>query len=258
MRIYDAEDLKKLLNIGLLQKEGLRISEIAHLDDEEIHEKVTLCSPKRDIYFRNLKLSVLNSDKKNFQKTYQNLSNSLEFSTIYAQYFVPLLAEIGDLWSLGIVSISKEHWASQLIVEKIMENYLQVQKSTTTKRQTHDIVLFLPENELHEISLRFANYILATKGLTANYLGLGIPFSDWDDLLSKRNTIFIGYFTMPFIESSWKEWIEKFENRNEYNNQLWLMGPFFTKINWQPSTRDIKKISNLESFIEQIELEFKD
>jgi DNA-binding transcriptional MerR regulator len=76
IRYYTDEDLKTLLNVSLLNKHGIKISSIAHMDKSEMGEKVlsvTSASSDEDVLTESLLRSMLDFDEERFEKALNTL-----------------------------------------------------------------------------------------------------------------------------------------------------------------------------------------
>ena len=88
----------------------------------------------------------------------------------------PFLNRIGTLWVTGSVGPAQEHFISNLIRQKIIVaiDGQVVKQSPDSKK----FLLFLPEGELHEMGLLFANYMIRARNHKVIYLGQSLPFSE--------------------------------------------------------------------------------
>lgn len=71
IRYYDEVDLRKLLNVALLNRNGFKISEIAELTEEQIRAKVMLLAIEKSDHENQLQaltLSMLDLDEQAFEK----------------------------------------------------------------------------------------------------------------------------------------------------------------------------------------------
>ena len=88
-------------------------------------------------------------------------------------------------------------------------------------------VLFLPENEIHEIGLLFANYELILRGHKTIYLGQTIPLESLVDLKKYYdNPYFVSYFTVTPTKDDLNQYLEDFQEklRAEMPGRLWILG----------------------------------
>ena len=179
IRTYTGEDLKLVLNISLLREHGHKISNIAKISLEEMSKEVMAISDKQVNYpdqIQSLTISMVDLDEERFEKLMSTniLKFGLENTMINIIY--PFLTRIGMLWVTGSIGPAQEHFISNLIRQKIIvATDAQVVKLNENSKT---FVLYLPEGELHEIGLLFANYILRSKNHKVIYLGQSLPFNE--------------------------------------------------------------------------------
>ena len=86
-------------------------------------------------------------------------------------------------------------------------------------------VLFLPNEEIHDIGLFYANYEILLYGYKVIFLGQSLPMEDLD-YLSKLfdNTVFVSYLTVK--PENVEEYIHKFTNQicTSACCEYWLLG----------------------------------
>src|SRR5690606_1210792 len=166
IRYYSLASLQKLLNIVLLCNNGHKISKIAQLPEEEIPALVKRINSEACINNESLnsfKLAMVNFDQDLFIQTYNTLATTNTFREIFYDVFIPLLTELGLLWQTDTINPAHEHFITALIKQKVIANteYLPF---TNPQNRSEVFVLYLPENEIHEIGLLFLNYELILKG----------------------------------------------------------------------------------------------
>jgi DNA-binding transcriptional MerR regulator len=203
IRYYTPEDLTKLLNIVLLNKNGLKISKIAAMSEQDITLKsreLAVSSGINDEAINSFKVSMFQFDKILFNTTYHTLLGKKTFREIFKEVFIPFLEEIGLLWQTETLLPAHEHFISNLIAQKIQTNTEELQYDITDQSKTY--VLFLPENEIHELGLLYLNYELVLKGFHTIYLGQSLPLNNLNYFLEgARKICFISAFTIqPYDE----------------------------------------------------------
>jgi methanogenic corrinoid protein MtbC1 len=88
----------------------------------------------------------------------------------------PFLAKIGMLWQTGSILPAQEHFISNLIRQKMT---VAIDGQYVTERESKGKwLLYLPEGELHELSLMFASFLLRARKFKVIYLGQNLPKSD--------------------------------------------------------------------------------
>ncbi|MCU0443716.1 MAG: MerR family transcriptional regulator [Microscillaceae bacterium] len=198
IRYYDDIDLKLVLNISLLKDNGYRISEIADMTEDDMKRHVmsiTDKSAKSPDQIQALTLAMIDLDEERFEKIISTNFLQMGFEKTMIQIIYPFLVRIGFLWQTGSINPAQEHFMSHLIRQKIIVAIDgQVIKP---KPQASQYLLYLPDGELHELSLLFASYLIKTRNHRVIYLGQSLPFQD----LSEVYKIHKPKFLMTIITS---------------------------------------------------------
>jgi MerR family transcriptional regulator, light-induced transcriptional regulator len=187
IRFYSNEDLRRLLNISILNNHGLKISKISNLSLAEISKKVeevTDLTKEVNTQVDSLVVSMIEMDEERFEKIINNniVKNGFEKTMIDIIYI--FLEKIGLLWVTGSVNPAQEHFISNLIRNKIIVAIDQQAKIINENQSK--FLIFLPEGELHEIGLLFYTYIIKTRGHKVYYLGQSVPFRDLHSIAQIR------------------------------------------------------------------------
>ncbi|MBT8273752.1 MAG: MerR family transcriptional regulator [Bacteroidia bacterium] len=217
IRSYNIENLQKLLNIVYLNSNGYKISKISNLKEAEIPVLVRELASKSDQHHHAInafKLSMINFDQNLFNNTYNSLLREYSFREIFYDVLIALLEEIGLLWQTDTISPAHEHFISTLIKQKILINIEKVQNLEPINK-SKTFVLYLPENEIHDIGLLFVNYELVCKGYHSIYLGQSVPIVCLNDLNKLYDDItYVSYFTIKPEQDDLISYL------NEFNKEL--------------------------------------
>lgn len=254
IRFYNLAHLKKLLNIGFLNNNGLKISKIASLTTSEIHEQVRVLASAgliKNHAINMLKLAMLDFDQELFYKTYNGLIKNKSFRDLFHTVFVPFLSEIGLLWQTDTITPAHEHFISSLIKQKIMVNTEVLQSKIHTN---HDktFVLFLPDNEIHEIGLMFINYELVMNGHHTIFLGSSIPMVSLTDVLTYyKKVTFISYFTVQPTKAELNNYLTDFSAQllTDDHHELWILGQMTPYIDTKNLPTKIKTFNTIDHLI---------
>ena len=201
IRFYSNENLLKLLNIVLLNNNNFKISKIAKMSDEDLllhSREVAFTIAINDQAINSLKLSMFQFDKILFNNTYNKLLQKMSFREIFKDIFIPFLNHIGLLWQTDTLMPAHEHFISNLIAQKIQSNTEKLEYNINSSNKSY--VLFLPENEIHELGLLYLNYELVLRGNHTIYLGQSLPLDNLDYFFKNgREICFITSMTiMPY------------------------------------------------------------
>ena len=179
IRTYDDKDLKLVLNIALLKDHGYKISEISKMEAEEMSKEVMSISDKQMNYpdqIHALTISMLDLDEERFEKIVSTNTLQFGFENMMVNIIYPFLARIGTLWITGSIGPAQEHFISNLIRQKLI---VAIDGQLPSLRQgAKKYLLYLPEGEMHEISLLFGNYIVRSRQNKVIYLGQSLPFNE--------------------------------------------------------------------------------
>ncbi|HZY77880.1 MAG TPA: MerR family transcriptional regulator [Cyclobacteriaceae bacterium] len=178
IRYYSDDDLKKIINVSLLNNHGVKISHIADLDHEQLVQKVLEFTEKKseaDIYINQVIVSMIDLDEEQFEIQLNTLADKFGMEKTITDVIFPFLDRIGILWQTGNITPAQEHFVSNLVRQKLL---VAVDKLPIPPKTAKSAVLFLPEYELHEIGLLFCYYILKKAGIRVFYLGQMVPYED--------------------------------------------------------------------------------
>jgi DNA-binding transcriptional MerR regulator len=180
IRFYDDDDLKLILNVALLNDNGVKISKIASMSSNELREevmKLTERSLTHDDQIHALTICMIEMDEERFDKILSTNILKLGFEQTMLNVIYPFMSKIGVLWQTGAINPAQEHFISNLVRQKLIVAI----DGQIPQRGGKKFLLFLPEGELHEISILFASYLIKSKGHKVIYLGQSTPN---DDLLA--------------------------------------------------------------------------
>lgn len=250
IRHYPLCSLQKLLNITLLYNNGYKISKIAEIPENKISilaKEIVSINSIKDQSINDFKLAMLNFDQVHFTKTYNKLLLTKTFQEIFYEIFIPLLNELGLLWQTNTITPSHEHFITGLIKQKIIFNTEIAQVNYNTKNSKL-FVLYLPENEIHEIGLMYLNYEIIQKGYQSIYLGQTIPMDSLKDLLKYYSNItFVSYFTIEPNKEKINNYITKFntEINLKSDSELWILGYLTKEIDCENRPSRVKIFSSI-------------
>ena len=86
----------------------------------------------------------------------------------------PVLAELGEAWAEGRITVSDEHLASNYLRQRLLMWLV----TGPPPRETRPIVLACAPGEWHEGSLLMLGVLLRRQGWPVAYLGQNVPFAD--------------------------------------------------------------------------------
>lgn len=257
IRTYDLGSLCKILNVSYLKNAGIKISTIASLSTEDIETQVrnlAVRNNKNDHAIQELKLAMVNFDQSMFQRVYDSVLKEVGFSGVFYDLFIPFLEELGFLWQSKTINIAHEHFISHLIKQKVLINLEKVQYQEF-RNDDKIYVLFLPENEMHDLGLLFLNYELLKKGCKTVYLGASMVLEALPYFKNKGVApTYITYITVQPTEQETPSFLKKFNRKVAKNDQveLWILGQLAQKIKSKDLSKNQTVFKGISEVIKRI------
>ncbi len=192
IRYYDDDDLRLVLNISFLNRNGHKISRIAELNPEEIQELVMKISDSNlefPTQVNALVIAMVNLEEDRFEKIISTNTLQFGFESTMLHIIYPFLARIGMLWQTGSINPAHEHFITSLIRQKLIVAIDGQISPPNPLAQKY--ALFLPEGELHELSLLFAAYVIKSRHNKVIYLGQSLPLKDLEYVVDLYDPDFV-------------------------------------------------------------------
>jgi DNA-binding transcriptional MerR regulator len=179
IRTYGLDELKTILNVAFLNRYGVKISRIAALSEKERDLSVKELAEKQgstDDALNALKLSMVSYDTEGFERTSAAYLDREGFRNLVERLYVPLLECIGLLWQSNSICPAQEHFVSNLVRQKLIAAIDGLRPTDPGTGTTH--VLYLPQDEIHELGLLYVHYLLRARGERVVFLGQSVPKDD--------------------------------------------------------------------------------
>jgi DNA-binding transcriptional MerR regulator len=255
IRRYSLDSLRKLLNVTLLYNHGFKISKIASLDGSEIPKlvrSIALKANSEQVSINAFKLAMINFDYELFDTNYEEILQHHNFEYLFMNIFMPLMKELGILWQTGAISPSHEHFITNLVKQKIHLQTEYLQKNKFDHNNHPIFVLFLPENEIHELGILYLNYLILSKGYRTIFLGQSLQTSSLQTLYSyETKYYFVSYITVEPSKDEIMPYLQNFYNKilDKQDSKLILFGPQQIAIDREALPEKIEMFRSVESFV---------
>jgi MerR family transcriptional regulator, light-induced transcriptional regulator len=190
IRSYSDHDVRRILNVAMLVKNGYKISSVASFDEQKLQNEVIRINrnandPDKDI--DQLLFHTVNLDTFGFEAMVDKIIGELGFSKTIQQVIFPFFERIGILWQAGSIFTAHEHFVSNLIRNRLIGETAKF----VNKEASKSALFFLRENEWHELGLLYFNFLAAQAGFRCVYLGQSLPFEDLANLLTANKYDFV-------------------------------------------------------------------
>lgn len=251
IRYYVDDHLKKILNIAVLVKSGMRISKVADLSTEEIRAAVIDAGRYQGNYESQInafKIAMIDYDEYLFESIFNKCLIQFGTEETLTKILGKFIQEIGLLWQAGAINVSNEHFISNLVKQKlfaIIDQTILPQVSSSSK----SYVLYLPAEELHELGLLYLYYYLKKTGNRVIYLGQSVPIEYLKEVSEKTKVDqFISIFTTTPHFDEIDLYFEKIgEMFNDENYRFFVTGIQFSNYDGKDTPKQVQIAPSIEA-----------
>lgn len=206
IRSYSDDDVRKIMNVAMLIKNGFKISNVAAYDDDKLQSEVlrinrNITDPEKNV--DQLLFHIVNLDTFGFEELLDKIIDELGFSKTIQNVVFPMFERVGILWQVGSIFTAHEHFVSNLIRNRLIRETGNMDNVGSAKT----VLFFLRENEWHEMGLLYFNFLAVEAGMRCIYLGQSLPFGDLANLLISTKFDFI---CTSFINAIEKHELEQY------------------------------------------------
>lgn len=188
IRFYTRADLRRVLNVAMLVHQGERISDLATLSPEALHIRVLSLDPHtgdQESGITGLVSAMIEYDEPAFHFQFDALQARFGIERAMVEVLYPFLERIGVLWMTGHINPAQEHFVSHLVRQKMIAGIESLPR--TEDLNAPSFLLYLPDGELHELSLLFSYLMIKRRGGRVIYLGQSVPAEDVVAVVNQRN-----------------------------------------------------------------------
>lgn len=250
IRYYSDEDLKVLLNVAYLQNHGnYRISQIAQMSETERNSKVIELANKSDdrgIIVQELTVAMLTFDEPKFNAVLNSCFQKWGFDETISSVIGDFLNHIGILWQASAICPAHEHFISNLIRQKL---FAACDAFEPIHQQNSAWILYLPDQEMHELGLLYMHYYARLQGKKTIYLGQSVPFEDLKQISDNIQVDGIITFFTTHPDNNIPEYLEKLSElikKNNANAVGIVAGFLLQKLEEKPDVENLHLVSGLQ------------
>lgn len=254
-RYYDAKQLRRLLNIVSLTEAGYKISQLGAMEDEQLFALIAELEEKErgselaEVYISQLIAAAMDFNEVHFEKTFSHCLLKYGIRDAYLLVIYPLLKRLGFFWASNTIPPAREHFISNIIRQKL---FTAIDALPPEGNKGESWLLFLPENEFHEIGLLFANYLIRSSGRKVFYLGANLPVPSLIDAVEEvspsKLLIFLVHYDHPEIAQQYIKDLESLLPKQEIylSGNMKLLG----QLDLGKRTHKIGAVAELEKELE--------
>lgn len=247
IRTYDDSDLKRLLNISLLTRNGFKISKVAKWSSEQVRETVLQISENKTSssdFIERFMLLMVDLDTHGMEKLLDEIIANSDFEEACFGIFFKLFERVGMYWQVGSIFPAQEHLVTNLFRQKLI---VAIDRLPASKDSNPSLLFFLHENEWHELSLLFYTFLAKKSGFNTFYLGQSVPFDDLEKINSQKQVDFV--FT-AFVNSILKEDLENYliKLKEVFHKQKIFITGYQVQVHEPALPRTVKTVKDYREF----------
>ena len=181
IRTYNETELKKILNVAYLNRNGLKISRIAQLNDDELTRQVMVVSSQDETRDQNFQpgkilMTAIRFNEQQFKDSLLPYIKHFGIEEAYIRFFHPLLEKSRILWQTGSLSRSQEQFVRSTIrqIMIIEDNSL----TPLPSKPKASVAMINTSDNLSDNNFLFYKYALKKRGFDVIFTGGILPASE--------------------------------------------------------------------------------
>ena len=181
IRTYSEAELKKILNVAYLNRNGLKISKIARLNEDELTQKVMSLSssndnPDNDFQPGKILMAAIRFNEELFKESLSNFTKLRGLEESYIKYLNPLLEKARILWQTGSLSRAQEQFVRNTIRQIIIIEDNLLKSASGKNRPT--VAMINTSDTLSDNNFLFYKYVLKNRDYDVIFTGGILPASE--------------------------------------------------------------------------------
>ncbi|MFZ2339089.1 MAG: MerR family transcriptional regulator [Bacteroidales bacterium] len=181
IRTYSETELKKILNVAYLNRNGLKISKIATLSEDELTARVMAVSShdeKKENSFRTgtVLMSAIRFNEYEFRGVLEPFVHKHGIEDAFIMYLYPLLEKARLLWQTGSLSRAQEQFVRNVIKQILTQEDNNLKLPATKTKAA--VAMINTSDNLSDNNFLFYKYLLKKRGFDVIFTGGILPASE--------------------------------------------------------------------------------
>lgn len=223
-RLYDRQALSEVVALLRHRAAGIRPQQAALLVR---HGRVAAAIPKEQQRLRSwrqrLERACLRFDEAAANAVISDTAQEVGLLGALKDVILPVVAELGDAWHAGLISISQEHFVSQ-IAHRVALQVCRVEPSD--RRLRPRVITGCAPEERHELGLLLVIAELRAEGHEIVHLGCDVPVGAFLEALdATRADVAVISVTMPGHLRDWHDQRPQVRRREQRGVTFVWAGP---------------------------------
>lgn len=188
-RLYTLDELKKILNIALLKKNGYSVSGLSKFSDTVIEHKAENLPNDYNKWqkaINDLTISMYTKELESFEWLLDELLLKWPIEILVEKIIFPFLKITNLLWTGN--KLFEEHLVVTASRKKLI---LAIESINTNIKKEKTVLLFLPDCKQLDLGLLYSNFNLKRKGIHVLYLGNDVTIDNLKIILQVQPPAYI-------------------------------------------------------------------
>jgi DNA-binding transcriptional MerR regulator len=181
IRTYNETELKKILNLAYLNRNGLKISRLARLNEDELTHQVMTFSSHEENHDQSFQpgkilMTAIRFNEFHFKEALEPFIRNYGFEEAYIRFYHPLLEKSRILWQTGSLSRAQEQFVRNTIRQILVaeDNRLKPAEG----RSKASVAMINTSDSLSDNNFLFYKYVLKKRGYDVIFTGGILPASE--------------------------------------------------------------------------------
>ncbi len=181
IRTYTETELKKILNVAYLNRNGLKISKIARLDEDELTQQVMMVSSRHDDIHQDFQpgkilMSAIRFNEASFKEALAPFIKFHGIEEAYVKFLHPLLEKARILWQTGSLSRAQEQFVRNTVKQIIIIEDDSL--TPVTGKNKSSIAMINTSETITDNNFLFYKYALKKRDFDVIFTGGILPASE--------------------------------------------------------------------------------
>ncbi|MEJ7693736.1 MerR family transcriptional regulator [Daejeonella sp.] len=252
-RYYNGDQLRRLLNIVSLMDTDYKVSELCTMPDEKLSslllERSEAAENEKQEYFVSQLISAgMSYNEDRFEEVFEQALSKYGMGEAYQIIIHPMLVRVGLMWSANAIPSGQEHFISNLVRQKILRS---IDSLPAVRSNSGKWLLFLPEDEFHEIGLLFASFLIRKAGHKVMYLGSSVSADAISEAIRDTDPKYLLLFLVRYnLHENINKYLSKLSDLFQ-GNKIYVAGnhKLLSQVDYTTKTYWLRDIDSLEKEI---------
>ncbi len=181
IRTYNETELKKILNLAYLNRNGLKISRLARLNEDELTHQVMSVSSQNEnqdhsFHPGKILMTAIRFNEYSFKEALEPYIKTIGIEEAYIRFYHPLLEKSRILWQTGSLSRAQEQFVRNTIRQIMFAEDNRLKQPAVRPRAS--VAMINTSDNQSDNNFLFYKYALKKRGYDVIFTGGILPASE--------------------------------------------------------------------------------